>query len=533
EAATPDDLIKLVLTAPVDLLWNGGIGTYVKARQQRHEDIGDKANDRVRVDGEELRCKVVTEGGNLGFSQAGRIRYARRGGLINADWIDNSAGVDCSDHEVNIKILLQRACARGALDETGRLRLLRAMQGAVGRHVLRNNYHQARAISHAQLQSEKYLDWYRHAISRLQETLRFDRAREQLPLDAVLPRRAARGVGLYRPELATLLAQAKIAHCRELVATGIPDDPYLEPLLFSYFPAPIREQFADDVRAHPLRREIVTTLLVNELINRMGITFCHRLAVETGAGTEAIIRAYLVARGCIDLARVWQAIDALDLCVPFAAQSELVLTVRRVAERATRWLLAQDPGGDAIAATVARFQPHCAQLRARFPLAARAREVAQQDTVRRVVSGIPATLARDVARLDHLDRAFEIGQLAQRSGKSFAEVASCAAASDDTLRVSLLRDVARALPSTDVWQDRARNELIININAFHVGITAAALAVGGLRAWQARHGEVVGRMRAITADLDPTRETQLAQLLVLVSQLRSLAASISPTIANG
>src|SRR5206468_702194 len=273
EALPPNELIRAMLRAPVDLLWNGGIGTFVKARSESHADVGDRSSDAIRVDSEELRCRVVGEGGNLGLTQRARIAFALRGGRVNMDAIDNSAGVDCSDHEVNIKILLDAIVAEGDLTEKQRNTLLAEMTDEVGELVLRDNYEQTQAISTSVAQAASMVDVHARYIRSLEQAGRLDRALEFLPDDDTLTERKAAGQGLTAPEFAILLSYTKIALYGELLASELPDDPDLAGELERYFPTAARQRFRTRLRRHPLRREIIAAQVTNSLVNRTGTTF--------------------------------------------------------------------------------------------------------------------------------------------------------------------------------------------------------------------------------------------------------------------
>ena len=281
-ALTPDELIRAILRAPVDLLWNGGVGTYVKASAETHADVGDKRNDQVRIDAGQLRCRVVGEGGNLGFTQRGRVEFALAGGRINTDAIDNSAGVDCSDHEVNIKILLDRVVADGDLTGKQRDALLVEMTDEVAELVLADNAAQTRALYNARAQAHAMLDVHVRYLHALERSGRLNRALEFLPTDDELAERAAAGGGLVMPEFAVLLAYSKIWIYDELLASELPEDAFLSAELADYFPTAVRERYADRLTDHPLRREIIATRVTNALVNRAGTTFAFRLAEEIG-----------------------------------------------------------------------------------------------------------------------------------------------------------------------------------------------------------------------------------------------------------
>ncbi len=301
-ALSPDQLISAILAAPVDLLWNGGVGTYVKASTQTHADAGDRANDAVRIDATAVRAKVIAEGGNLGVTQAARIEYALAGGLINTDFIDNSAGVDTSDHEVNIKVLLADSVSRGELGAAQRNRLLQEMTDEVAALVLQDNYHQNRALASSRAQAPQMLHVHSRMMRKMARDGRLRRKLEVLPGDKEVAERRSAGLGLTTPEFAVLLAQVKIAAEEEMLASALPDDPYLQSVLTAYFPEPLRESFADQMRTHPLRREIITTEVVNDMVDRSGTTFLFRMNEETGASVPDITCAWLVARRVFDLA---------------------------------------------------------------------------------------------------------------------------------------------------------------------------------------------------------------------------------------
>ena len=294
-ALSPDELISAILAAPVDLLWNGGIGTYVKASNQSNADVGDRSNDAVRVDAAALRVKVVGEGGNLGLTQEARIEYALAGGLVCTDFIDNSAGVDTSDHEVNIKILLDREVRAGNLTADGRNELLQQMTDEVAEQVLEHNYQQNRALAASWAQSAQMLHVHARYIRRLERDGKIRRRLDVLPNDREIAERRSAGTGLVIPEFSVLLAQTKIDTAQQVLASALPDDPYLRRVLVDYFPTPLREKYASGMSSHRLHREIITTSVVNDMVDRSGITFAFRLNEETGASVPEITAAWLVS----------------------------------------------------------------------------------------------------------------------------------------------------------------------------------------------------------------------------------------------
>ncbi len=338
-ALAPDALISAILAAPVDLLWNGGIGTYVKASNQANADVGDRSNDAVRVDAAQLRAKVVGEGGNLGLTQEARIEFALAGGLVCTDFIDNSAGVDTSDHEVNIKILLDREVRAGTLTADGRNVLLQQMTGEVAQHVLEHNYQQNRTLAAAAAQSVQMLHVHTRYIRKLERDGRIRRRLDVLPGDREIAERRSAGTGLVIPEFSVLLAQTKIAAAQEVLASALPDDRYLRHVLIDYFPTPLREKYASRMGEHRLHREIITTAVVNDMVDRSGITFAFRLNEETGASVPEITAAWLVARAVFDMPGFWAQVEDLDGKVDTGVQILAMLEGRKLTERAARWLL--------------------------------------------------------------------------------------------------------------------------------------------------------------------------------------------------
>ncbi len=339
DSLAPNELIRAILIAPVDLFFIGGIGTYVKATTETHADVGDKTNEFCRVNGNELRCKVVGEGGNLGFTQLGRVEYALQGGIINTDFIDNSAGVDCSDHEVNIKILLDKEIGKGVLTEKKRDQLLVKMTDDVGRLVLKDNYNQALVMSFSSMRTANYTGLYQNYIKELEASVHLDRAVEFLPDDKKLLERKAAGQGLTRPELAVLLAYTKIHIKNELLKSDLPDDPYFVDALKTAFPTLLAKTYLKSMEEHRLRREIIATQVSNHIVNSVGITFVYRLQTETGASIAEIARAYTVATNAYDTDKLHHLIDSLHFQVSVQIQYELLHHIRQLLNLSTRWFL--------------------------------------------------------------------------------------------------------------------------------------------------------------------------------------------------
>ncbi|WP_033287188.1 NAD-glutamate dehydrogenase [Streptomyces sp. NRRL F-525] len=529
---TPADLMKAILKSRVDLLWNGGIGTYVKASTESHADVGDKANDAIRVDGADLRVKVVGEGGNLGLTQLGRIEFAQQGGKINTDAIDNSAGVDTSDHEVNIKILLNGLVTDGDMTVKQRNKILAEMTDEVGALVLRNNYAQNTAIANALAQSKDML----HAQQRFLRTLvregHLDRALEFLPTDRQIRERLAQGQGLTGPETAVLLAYTKITVSDELLHTTLPDDPYLRTLLHAYFPTALREKFAEQIDTHALHREIVTTVLVNDTVNTGGTSFLHRLREETGASLEEIVRAQTAARAIFDAAEVWDGVEALDNTVEAPVQTRIRLHSRRLCERGTRWLLNNRPQPLQLAETVEFFGERVEQVWSQLPKLLRGADLDWYQEIYDELTGagVPAELATRVAGFSSAFPALDIVSVADRTGKDPMDVAEVYYDLADRLHITQLMDRIIELPRADRWQSMARASIREDLYAAHAALTADILAAGNgtstpeqrFVAWQEKNAAILGRARTTLDEIQGSETFDLANLSVAMRTMRTL-----------
>lgn len=529
---TPADLMKAILQAPVDLLWNGGIGTYVKASTESHADVGDKANDPIRVDGADLRVKVVGEGGNLGLTQLGRIEFALSGGKINTDAIDNSAGVDTSDHEVNIKILLNGLVTDGDMTVKQRNKVLAGMTDEVGRLVLRNNYAQNTAIANALAQSKDMLHAQQRFIRHLVREGHLDRALEFLPTDRQIRERLTQGQGLTSPETAVLMAYTKITVAEELLHTTLPDDDYLRGLLYAYFPTAVREKFAEYVDKHPLRREIVTTVLVNDTVNTGGTTYLHRLREETGASLEEIVRAQTAARAIFRSSPVWDAVEGLDNTVEAAVQTRIRLHSRRLVERGTRWLLNNRPQPLQIAETVEFFAERVEQVWQQLPKLLRGADIEWWQRIHDELAdaGVPDELATRVAGFSSVFPALDIVSVADRTGKEPMAVAEVYYDLADRLRISQLMDRIIDLPRADRWQSMARASIREDLYAAHSALTADVLTAGDgtstpeqrFQAWEERNAAILGRARTTLEEIQGSEAFDLANLSVAMRTMRTL-----------
>ena len=528
ETMSPQELMRSVLQAPVDLLWNGGIGTYVKASSETHSDVGDKANDAIRVNGEQLRCKVVGEGGNLGLTQRGRIEYALGGGSINADFIDNSAGVDCSDHEVNIKILL----ADTELSRAERDELLAEMTDEVAALVLRDNYDQACALGNARSQSGSLLPVHRRLIEEFERSGRLDRTLEALPTDEELTARAEAGHGgLTSPEFSVLLAYVKIVLEDEIGSSSLPDEPWTADVLAGYFPTPLRERFAEQMAGHRLRREIVTTTLVNEAVNRGGTSFFYRAVEETGAAPEDVLRAYIVVREVFGLRELWQAVEKLDNKVPTDAQTAVYLETRRLLDRAVRWLLQNRRSPLDVEAEIARLRPGVARLLPELGtlFRGRERESLKEHRAALVQRGIPDALADLATRLMYAFGLIDIVEVAQTTGRDLAEVAGVYFVLSEEFRIDDLLSKISLLPREDRWQTLARMALRYDLYAALAALTAEVLVStpaddppeDRVAQWEQVNSTSISRARTAIGEFNESH-ADLAALSVLLRQIRTL-----------
>jgi glutamate dehydrogenase len=488
EALTPAELIRACLRAPVDLLWNGGVGTYVKAITETNDDVGDKANDGLRVDGCELRTKCVAEGGNLGFTQLGRVEYAERGGRINTDFIDNSAGVDTSDHEVNIKILLIGEENAGRLSQADRDELLASMTDEVAELVLKDNYDQNLALANAVYHSVSMVGVHEDWMERLESQGLLDREVEHLPSTDAVEARRSNHKGLTSPELATLLAYTKIVLEDEILASDLPDDPYLLDRLITYFPSAMQQRYADQMPKHRLYREIITTVEVNEFVNESGITCFHRLSSETGARASDVIRAQIAARVLFGATDLDKAIAALDHRISAEMQTALRMEVRTLVERATRWLINNRRHPIDIGASVAQFSDGVRTVQQALTtiLTGRDKEALEQRLKGYQASGVPDELATGIAALPLAYAALTIGQTASQSGVDVLKVAELHFTLGQRLGLDRLLARIIELPREDRWQTMARAALRDDLHTVHAQLTAEVLNTNGAATKSAR-----------------------------------------------
>jgi len=530
ERLTPAELMRTLLQAEVDLLWFGGIGTFVKSSDETHADAGDRSNDAVRLDGAALRCKVIGEGANLAVTQAGRIEYARAGGRINTDFIDNSAGVDCSDHEVNIKILLDAIVADGDLTTKQRNQLLAEMTDEVADLVLRDNYLQTQALTLIEAEGFARLEAQARLIRMLERQGRLDRKVDGLPDDEMLVERAAARQGLVRPEIAVVFARCKLWLHDEILGSDLPDDRHLATDVVRYFPSALRERFAPQIGRHRLKRELIATTIVNSLINRMGGTFVPDIAERTGMRPSDISRAYIIARDVHGVRSLWDEIEALDGTVPASTQVDLHREVQRLIERSTLWFLRNGGSPLDIGACVEAFEAPVRGFRA--VAGALLPEKLQQEVRARaapwVADGAGEDLAGRIALLAVMPSACDIVRIARDCERSAEEAAQLYFAIGERLGFGWLRERADRLGATGYWQRLAVSAIVEELSAHQRDLTRRILAEAGgdgegaLDAWAQSRQSAVDRNRALLTELEAAPEVDLSMLAVASRHLRSL-----------
>jgi glutamate dehydrogenase len=528
---TPAEVIHHALQAPLDLLWNGGIGTYVKASAEGHTEVGDRANDPVRVNGAEVRARVVGEGGNLGFTQRGRIEYARTGGRINTDFIDNSAGVDTSDHEVNIKILLGLAVQRGELTMDERNELMQACASDVVAHVLYDNYQQAQILSQEMEVSAQRVEAYEDLMQQLEAgDGELEREVEFLPSSDEMVERRAAAEGLVRPELAVLLAYAKRAIFDALVESDLPDSPYLAQDLRAYFPASIVERFDHLIDDHPLRRELVATIVANDVVNSQGITFVSRMVTETGASPADVVRAYRIARDVTGAVQRWSDVEALDGLIDPAIQNEVMTGVDWLVETTSRWYLVHASGqqlAEPVEDARASFEELSGVIDQIGPEAWR--EEHEHSARRLEAEGVPGPLARRHAFQAELVHGPDIITVSHTTGRTVLEVARAFFLLGERLQLDWLEKQVEAMPGGSRWQRWALQSMEDDLFTLRRTLAEVVLdECGGLPIDEAvdkfmeTRDDALTRLQRFLRSLAVDGMGDLAQLTVALRQIRSL-----------
>ena len=535
EQLAPPEMLRAILTAPVDLLWNGGIGTYVKGSVEAHADVGDKANDAIRVDGADLRCQVVGEGGNLGFTQLGRIEFALAGGRINTDAIDNSAGVESSDYEVNIKILLDAVCRDGDLTEKQRNELLQEMTEEVAGRVLTTNYSQNVALAKAVHDSVSMVHAHGNYMNLLEAGDQLDRDLEALPTERALNERIRTGKGLTGPELAVLLAYTKNLMYAELLDSALPQDSYLTTRLYDYFPTPIQERYPQRIESHPLRSEIVTTMVVNQMVDTAGPTFAYRLGMETEGSLEDLTRAHLVANAVFGVPQIQAEVAALDNVIDAGTQVRMRLAARAIAERATRWLVVNRRPPLDIAWQIEFFAEPLGRLLEAMPdvLVGREQVLFEQRRDELTGAGVSEELATRVAALPPAYAGMGIVEGGMSTGTDLLEVAQVHFTLGEHLSLGRLLERIVALPRDDRWQTMARAALRDDLHAVHAALTAQVLQFSTegstpaerVQEWSKQEEVVIERASETLREIVAGDTFDLARLSVGLRALRGLQRS--------
>ncbi|WP_084478305.1 NAD-glutamate dehydrogenase [Nocardia jejuensis] len=536
----PHELIRAILTAPAHLLWNGGIGTYVKAHSETNTDVGDKSNDAVRVDANALRVTVIGEGGNLGITALGRIEFSRGGGKCNTDAVDNSAGVDCSDHEVNIKVLLDSVLAAGQLSLAERTLLLTTMTDEVTELVLRDNISQNFRLGISRAHAPQMAAVHQRLLTHLETTTGLDRVLEALPSDQEMRRRIDAGTGLTSPELATLLAHVKLSLKRELLAGSLPDHPVFTATLPAYFPAPLRERFGTALQQHPLRRQIITTTLVNRVVDYGGTTYVFRLAEETGASTEDAVRAFTAVAQIFDLHDLWQRIRTTPM--PTQTRDELELETKRTLDRSARWMLTNRPQPLAISADITRYQH---EMRALSPLIPGQQPGWIADTLlarsrAAIDRGAPPDLAEAVFLLIHRYPLLDVIDIAELADRETRDVMSLYYALDQHFDIQRLLDAVATLERSDRWRTLARlalrDDLYDSLRALTLDVLNTTTIEDGtadkIAHWSSINRSRLARVRAALEEIFATGELDIAGLSVAARQVRSLAGGADSVLST-
>jgi glutamate dehydrogenase len=528
----PNELIRVVLQAKVDLLWSAGIGTFVKAQKETHTDVGDKTNDSIRINANQLRARVVGEGGNLGFTQLARAEYALQGGLIYTDFIDNSAGVSCSDKEVNIKILLHHITKSGALSFQKRNELLTAMTSEVSNLVLRDNYLQTRAISILAKQAPGSVDLHVRYLNTIEQEGKLDRILDYIPDEKTLLERKQRGKGLTMPEIAVLLSQSKIHLKESLLASNVPEDPFLERYLLTAFPKPLQEHYAPEMSTHPLKREIIATRLSNILVNEVGFTFVYRMQDETGAPIASIMRAYMIARAVLNMESVWQDIELLDNKIDAKKQTELMIVCVRLLRRTTRWFLRRKRVHLDITETVKRYQAGVEQIKKAIPkVFGETLNLHYAEHFEEYKNaGLSQRLAHDLTSLRALFSSMDIIEIAHEHGLDVVKVAEVYFGIGEFLDLPWIRSQVIAHPAENHWEALSREALRDDLDwqqrQLTSGIISKALKKNAIMScfheWSNEHASLIKRWQHVLTNLRSSNTLNYTMFFVATRELLDL-----------
>ena len=533
---TPSELIKAMLKAPVDLIWNGGIGTYVKAQSESHQDVGDRANDSLRVNGKELRCRVIGEGGNLGMTQLGRVEYCRSGGLCYADFIDNSGGVDCSDHEVNIKILLNEIVSDSELTVKQRNRLLVQMTEVVGEHVISDNYEQAQAVSMIHFQALSLLPEHARFIRALERSGALNRELEFLPDNEEMQERENEKKGLTMPEISVLLAYSKLTLYQELLESDVPEDEFLGYELKQYFPERLSKKYGEIMARHPLRREIVSTRITNSILNQVGPTFVFRIHEITQADYPEIARAYTAAREIFSMREVWQEIKSLDTSVGVKIKLKMLVYAGGLVERATLWLLHHCQLPLNVRETVDYYKEDIATLAASFPgpLSKSDFPLLEKILNEFTEQKVPPELAQRIAGFVLMSTALDIVEISKQTDKPMNYVATAYFEVGARLDLMWIRDQVAELSDDDHWHSLAKSRLRDDIHNQQYEIAADVVKSFGenvpqeaVSSWISANELNYRRLTNLINELKSTSKIDFATLSVAISEVHTLSRRTS------
>lgn len=528
----PNELIKTILKAKVDLLWSGGIGTYVKASSENNVSVGDRANDGTRVNAKQLRCRVIGEGGNLGLTQLARVEYTLNGGMVYTDFIDNSGGVNCSDKEVNIKILLNSIVTAGDLTPKQRNELLGEMTGEVSKLVLRDNYLQTRAISLTASQALRGLELQSRYINELERTGKLDRNLEFLPDDKALMDRKSKGQGLTRPDIAVLMCYSKTILKEQILASDVPEDNFMNQVLVTAFPKPLQERFTQQMQDHRLRREIIATRLSNIINNEMGFTYVYRLQEETGASVAQIVRAYMIARTVLDLESIWKQIEELGTKISAHKQIEMMMYYVRLSRRVTRWFIRAQRRLVDVTQTIKLYSEGVKELKKSMPVVLgpvnRAAYDEQYQSL--IQEGIPAPLAHELTVTRGLFSAPDLIEIAHLKGMTIAKVAEIYFGIEEYLDIAWLRSQIIVHTTENNWESLSREALRDDLDWQQRQLAAGIMSFDNktkdldacLNAWGTLHSELIERWRFIVNDLKSSSVLTYTMYFVAVRELLDL-----------
>lgn len=535
----PNELIKILLSAQVDLLWSAGIGTFVKARTETNADVGDRSNDAIRINAEQLRCKVVGEGGNLGFTQLGRVEYALNGGLIYTDFIDNSGGVSCSDKEVNIKILLNTIVADGDLTEKQRNELLGGMTDEVAQLVLRENYFQTGAISLMVAQSVRSVELHSRYIHELERAGKLDRELEFLPTEKSLMERKLVGKGLTSPCISVLFCYSKIILKEGILASDVPEDTYLKLFLISSFPKPLQEKFSKQMEQHPLKREIIATKLSNMIINEMGFTFIYRLQDETGAPVSAIVRAYMITRSVLNMEEIWQQIEALGNQIDAHTQEEIKMLYMRLLRRVTRWFLRSQRMRLDISKSVELYAPGVQELKKAMPIILGDSNLAYYEHQLQHYKelGFTDKLAHELTITRALFSAMDIIEIAHKLSISITKASKAYFAIGEFLDLAWVRTQIIVHPTENHWEALSREALRDDLDWQQRQLTAGIMEYDPkkhdfekcFKSWTESHVALIERWRHILSNLRSTGVLNYTMFFVATRELLDLTQTTIQT----